>query len=62
MQHVRLRPDGALEGANGRVMHGGWRNAIASPLLAGSGMAILPAWNETVHMHDMHEGGECTHW
>lgn len=62
MQGALLLQDGTLWGSNAAVLAGGWRNAVASPLLAAAGVPILPAWNESLPMHHLHEPGECTHF
>ena len=62
MPQVLLRQDGSLWGSNAGVVGGGWRNAIATPLLEAAGMEILRVWNESLPMHGLHEPGECTHF
>lgn len=61
-QGALLLWDGTLWGSNAAVLAGGWRNSLASPLLADAGVPILPAWNESLPMHELHEPGECTHF
>lgn len=60
--NVSLRPDGTLEGSNRAVLSGGWRNAIANPILEQAGIAIQHTWNQTVPLWGGHVVGECTHF
>ena len=60
-QGAYLREDGALWGDNKDVLAGGWRNALAKPVLAGAGIPYIDVWNLTVPFWYGHKAGECTH-
>lgn len=59
---VTRRADGVLEGRNKDVLRGGWRNAIADPILEEAGIPIQHVWNDTVPLWGGHVVGECTHF
>ncbi|PSC74746.1 hypothetical protein C2E20_2256 [Micractinium conductrix] len=48
------------------VLHGGWRNALADPIMRAAGVPIIQSFNDTVPLSDAHRdngsGHECTHY
>lgn len=48
------------------VLTGSWRNTEADPIIRKAGIPIVPSFNETLWMADMHrdngQGHECTHF
>ena len=63
-QGAYLREDGALWGDNEAVLAGGWRNALAKPILAAAGLPYIDIWNVSVPLWYLHKRAqmiECTH-
>ncbi|KAL4433808.1 hypothetical protein ABPG75_000249 [Micractinium tetrahymenae] len=63
--------DGLVELEPGRadtfgLLAGGWRNAAADAAVGAAGIPVIPTYNETLWMADMHrwnkDGLECTHF
>ena len=62
LQGVELLPDGRLNGTNGYVMAGGWRNRLSNPIIAAAGIPVHATWNTSVALFGGHLRAECTHW